>query len=228
MINLLLFDIDATLLHTHGAGIRAMQRAGQNMFGEHFSLEGIVFAGCLDPDIFRDAALQSTIENHEEHLEDFMQAYREELKVELDSTPNPAHILPGVIDLLSTLREREDVMLGLVTGNYAITAPIKLKAVNIEPDWFVANGFGCMADYRPHLVPIAIKTAEEKVGGSIPTDQVIVIGDTPHDIQAGNENGCISFGVGTGIFSKDDLLEAGAHTAVDDLSNPDPLLSLLK
>lgn len=228
MINLLLFDIDATLLHTHGAGIRAMQRAGQKMFGEHFSLEGIVFAGCLDPHIFRDAAIQSTIENHEEHLDAFIQAYRRELISELESPQNPAHLCPGIMDLLNELRGRDDVMLGLVTGNYAITAPIKLKAVDINPNWFVANGFGCMADYRPHLVPIAIKEAEQKICGAIPPLNVIVIGDTPHDIKAGNENGCISFGVGTGIFTKEELEQAGAHTAVDDLSNPDPLLQLIK
>ena len=46
---LVLFDIDGTLLLTHGEGMRAMQDAGRELYHPQFSIEGADFSGRLDP-----------------------------------------------------------------------------------------------------------------------------------------------------------------------------------
>ena len=49
-------------------------------------------------------------------------------------------LCPGVPELLDTLAARDELLLGLVTGNIENTAPIKLEAVGIAPDMYRVGG----------------------------------------------------------------------------------------
>lgn len=227
MKKLLLFDLDGTLLTTRGAGIRAMQRAGRKLFGDHFSLDGIVFAGSLDTHIYYEGAQQSGVADARLHLDVFRDTYHAELERELTDRVADVRVLPGVHELLAALRVHPRVAMGLVTGNYALTAPVKLRAANIDPQWFAFNGFGDEADHRPKLVPLAMGRYARHTGRSIDPGDVIVIGDTPRDVEAGKANGCVAFAVATGAYGVAELLDAGADVAVESFDDPCPLLDLL-
>ena len=223
---LLLFDIDGTLLAPRGAGIRAMERAGQTLFGASFSFFDLDLSGKIDPQIFGElievnAQLDIGWEDHDR----FRDSYLEALTSELAASPIPA--LPGVTEVLATLRQMTTVTLGLLTGNYAAAAPRKLSSAGLEPGWFPVGAFGDEAPTRPELIPVAQRRYFDLHGVEIEPERVIVIGDTPRDVECAHANGCLAFAVATGRWSFEALKATGAEVVVEDLEDPSPLLELL-
>lgn len=228
---LLLFDIDGTLLLTGGAGGRAMRAAADKLFGQTFTFEGIIFSGNLDPVIFAEAATNSSLEDHHEHHDLFRDTYLAELETALRREAATVESMPGIHDLLQQLHTRattqQDIVLGLLTGNYRQAAPIKLAAVHIDPTWFTLTAFGDEGSTRPDLVALAMQKYHRKFGEAIAPQRVIVIGDTPRDIHCAKAHQCIAFAVATGKYTVEQLAEAGADIVVPNLADPAPLLDLL-
>ncbi len=228
---LLLFDIDGTLLLTHGAGMRAMRRAARILFGDHWSWDRVNYAGHLDTLIFRDAATLNGLHDHDAHHDRFRSRYIEELRSELRAQGTIVHAMPGILDLLGRLRQRErergDIVLGLLTGNYTAAVPLKLSAVGIDPDWFSLTAFAEEAPDRPGLVAVALRKYAQRFGASADPRRVVVIGDTPRDIHCAKAHRCVAFTVATGDSSLEALRLAGADHALPDLSDPTALLRLL-
>lgn len=228
---LLLFDVDATLVHTHGAGSAAMQRAGASLFGAHFSVESLHFGGSLDLIIYEQAAALNRVADHELHHDRFRDAYLAELERGLTAPDAKVVALPGIVETLDLLRrrrdERGDIVLGLLTGNYAAATPIKLRAAGLDPGWFTLGAFGDEGRVRADLTALAMQRYAEQYGEPIAGRDVIVIGDTPRDVQCAKAHDCRAFCVATGTYSREQLLAAGADVVVDDLRDPAPLLALL-
>jgi phosphoglycolate phosphatase-like HAD superfamily hydrolase len=141
-----LFDIDGTLMIGHGAGTRAMTRAGRAVCGEAFDLAGIMIGGGLDPVIFHEAALGMGVVDPFALHDAFRDRYLEELQAELIAAEQQPHVLPGVLNLLEQLAERDDVAIGLVTGNYqrAVDA-IVVGDTPRDVDCALRNGCRCLA-----------------------------------------------------------------------------------
>ena len=247
-MHVILFDIDGTLMHGFGIGSRAMLRAGQAICGMKFDLEGVVISGGLDPIIYREAAIKMGLNDHHTLHEEFRERYLHELERELreliahDGPPTVAEapllhaaasglrrpeLLPGIHALLQALSGRDDVAVGLLTGNYQRAVPIKFAAVGLDIQAFVAGGFGDDADTRPGLLPVALQRMERALGVGLHAKDVIVVGDTIRDVDCALQNGSRCLGVGTGLRPLDELQAAGAHRVVADLSDPEPLLSML-
>ena len=220
---LLLFDIDGTLLLSRGGALRAMTRAARPLFGDRFSLEEVDRNGQLDPKIIAMALEWNGVRATPQELEAFREAYLVELEGELDTM----RALPGAVELLARLRRTGGVVLGVVTGNYAGAARMKLPVVGIDPAWFVANGFGDEAPTRGELVRLAMERAASVAGRPLDGGDVIVIGDTPRDVACARANGCASLAVATGNFTTEALEAAGADAVVPDLTNPEPLWAML-
>lgn len=228
---LLLFDIDGTLLKTTGAGIRAMRQTGAQLFGDAFDLDRVQVSGHLDPLIFTEAVEANGLHHDSANHQAFHDQYLIQLERELADNPHEVRSLPGIDEILATLRQRAaheaDVTLGLLTGNYTRAVPIKFSAVGIDPAWFHVTAFGDEAASRPDLVPVAMTKYQAIHGRAIDPGSVVVIGDTPRDVACAQAHGCVSFAVATGRFSIDVLQEAGAHVAVEDLADPQPLIELI-
>lgn len=227
---LFLFDIDGTLLTTHGGGQRAMQTAAQRLFGERFSYEGVEFAGGIDPQLFSEAAHRSGMAEALAHEAAFRDQYVVELRSELARTGN-IEPMPGIPSLVETLRSRmeadDGVMLGLLSGNYHNAAPLKLDAIGLDARWFPITAFGDDAATRPDLPPVAMARYHRHTGRQADPRRVVVIGDTPRDVECARAHDCVPFGVATGRSSVADLKAAGAEIAVESLADPSPLLALI-
>jgi phosphoglycolate phosphatase len=222
-----LFDIDGTLMLGYGAGTRAMTRAGRSICGEAFDLAGIMIGGGLDPIIYHQAATSmGLVDPHLLH-DAFRDRYLEELKAELIAAERRAHVLPGVASLLTELGHYADVAVGLVTGNYQLAVPIKFDHVGLPAHGFIAGGFGDDAPTRPGLVPVALARMQSALGIVIDPKDVIVVGDTPRDVDCALQNGCRCLAVATGAHGVEELRAAGAQRVVRDLYDPEPLLSWL-
>lgn len=222
---LLLFDIDGTLLLTQKAGIRAMGDAGRELFGQDFTYDGVEFSGRLDPLIWQDLAAVNGVE-HEAHHLSFRQTYARFLATRL-ADGSCATALPGVLPLLEGLRDIDHVTLGLLTGNYPETGQLKLRSAGIDPEMFSVRAWGVDGTHRRHLPQIAMQRYVEKKGVSLPFESVVIIGDTPHDVDCGRAHSCRVLGVGTGAFAVEELIECGADLAVPDLSDTRAVMSWL-
>lgn len=229
--SLVLWDIDGTLLLTDGAGMRGMARAGRKIYGDDFRFDGVKASGRLDPLILEEALAKNGLLPSDDDHRRFHEAYLVELAAELELVRERARTMPGIPHAIAALRTRSqetnDVAQGIVTGNYALAAPLKLRACGIDPSWFEVGAFGDEARSRPDLVALALARCKERFGWSPDPARVIVVGDTPLDIDCAHANGCIAFAVATGMHPREELVQAGADVVVPDLADPKPLFDLL-
>jgi len=228
---LLLFVGDGTLRRWGGAGMRAMAAVTTELFGERFTWEGIDPAGGLDPLLFAEALCNNSIPHDPQHEPRFRERYLERLPGELEASRGKVRAMPGIPHLLGLLhdraRQRGDVVLGLLTGNYSGAVPLKLAAIGVDPSWFVIAACGEHADSRGGLVRWALEEYRRRCGRAPEPQRVIVIGDTPRDVECAKTNRCIAFAVAAARHTMEQLRQAGAAYVVPDLSDPSPLLALL-
>ncbi|MBC7835310.1 MAG: haloacid dehalogenase-like hydrolase [Phycisphaerales bacterium] len=221
---LILFDIDATLISTTRAGMHAMRDAGQELYGPSFSVDRTEFAGRLDPLIVRDLLRDNEREVTVAASGAMREGYRRHLGRRL-SEPGVAFALPGVQELLADLRNRKGVTLGVLTGNYADTGALKLRAAGIDPGQFSVQVWGDESPHDPpcrdHLPPLALRRYEAGCNGDLrgrsAASLTTIIGDTPHDVRCALASECRVLGVATGSYQVAELKNAGAHLAVESL-----------
>lgn len=228
MRTLLLFDIDGTLLRG-GPAKDAFRDALAETYGTTGPIDGWEFSGKTDPQIarelLREAGLgDATIERGFGALWD---AYLAGLEAGL--LARPMELLPGVtglLDALSGLERRSEVALGLVTGNLARGAELKLASAGLRSTWDV-GGYGSDHEERDQLPGIALGRARTAWGRSFEADRVWVIGDTPRDVACGRAHGTRTVGVATGSYPVEALAACGADLVVEDFSETEHLLRLL-
>lgn len=224
---LILFDIDGTLLLSGRAGLRAMTRAFQQTFNIADAFKGENFGGRTDSYLvskaLQNAGLPDTPEQHRRFRENYIPLLAEEIQ-----HPGTGHkgLMPGARELLEALDVFPDVHMALLTGNYREAAEIKLQHFEIW-DYFEWGAFSDDAADRNELVPIACRRAETYDIPNEAIQRVIVIGDTPHDIECARVAGARSIAVATGGFTVEQLKEFGADDVVKDLSDTEAVISLL-
>jgi phosphoglycolate phosphatase-like HAD superfamily hydrolase len=224
-MKVVLFDIDGTILWTDGAGRRAVHRALEDIFGTAVP-EGHEFDGKTDPQIVRELLELGGIPVHqvEGRIAHALTRYVELLQLELGDADHRDKVYPGVGRLLDALEARDDVLLGLLTGNVREGAITKLMAVGIEPERFRVGAFGSDHADRPQLPAIACARASKLLGHQIPGRDVVVIGDTPADMGCGRGIGARAIGVATGRYSTDALHACNAAAVFRDLSDTDAVM----
>lgn len=216
-MKLLLFDVDQTLINTGGAGLRALDRACLQLFGIPNAMEGISPHGKTDPAIAREilrVRFGRDAADTNGGITSILQAYLSFLKEEVQRSSN-YRVLPGVLSVLDEMLSRNDVMLGLATGNIETGARIKLDRGALN-SYFSFGGFGSDSEDRTELVRKATSKGSARYGKSILSSDVYVIGDTPLDIDAGIRAGFKTVGVATGSYSVEQLLDSGASLAIPD------------
>jgi phosphoglycolate phosphatase-like HAD superfamily hydrolase len=224
---LILFDVDGTLLLSGRAGLRAMTRAFQQAFGIGDAFKGESFGGRTDSylvsNALRAAGLPDTAENHDRFRDIYLPLLAEEIQ-----HPGQGHkgLMPGARELLEALQEYDHLHLALLTGNYREAAEIKLRHFEIW-DFFEWGAFSDDHQDRNQLVPIARSRAETYDIPAEAIERVIVIGDTPHDIECARVAGAKSIAVATGGFTVEQLTDAGADEVVRDLSDTETVIALL-
>lgn len=221
---LVLFDIDGTLLYSQGAGRRAIHAAmAVEIRPEAF--ESVRFDGKTDPQIVRElltAADRDVL--RDEEVAEVCDRYLRVLEQELADGSRRPVLHPGVPDLLDRLEQRRDTLVGLLTGNLAHGARLKLQAVGIDPDRFRVGAFGSDHADRACLPPIAAERAREAMGRLPTGDEIVIVGDTPADMTCGRSVTARAIGVTTGRFSAEELRAAGAYRVFPDLADIDAVL----
>lgn len=223
---ILLFDIDGTLVTTGGAGRRALERAFQRRHGRGDACSSIRFDGMTDRSITRLALQAIGLEASEADIDALLELYIAELAAELRlSSPDNYRVHVGVEQALQAARER-GMAVGLGTGNVVTGSRLKLEHVGLYRH-FAFGGFGSDHELRVELIRKGAERGAITLGKPLRECRVVVIGDTPKDVDAARGIGAEALGVGTGSFSAAQLLQHGASYAFDDLQSPGALAALL-
>jgi phosphoglycolate phosphatase-like HAD superfamily hydrolase len=227
-MKLVLFDIDGTLLSSEGMGRASMQHALDEVFGSPGN-PTYRYDGKTDRQIVREVMrLEGHSDAHiDSRMEKLMELYVEGLRAGAKSGKFNVQPLAGVPEILDALEARDDVVLGLLTGNIAPGARIKLSAAGIDPDRFRVNAFGSDHENRPELPGIAQRRASEVLGLSIAGDRLVVIGDTPADIECGRSLGARSIGVASGHYTVEQLKLHNPYAALPSLADTQQALEAI-
>lgn len=215
---LILFDIDGTLLKSHGATREAKKRAVWDVFKIEIDFSEYHFGGQTDWQTLVDVlaphgvgaitigrkmpAFEGVFAGH---LNALIGNYRVES-------------LPGTHELIAYLLRRDNVFLGLVTGNTSQTARVKLRAAGFDPDIFVAGAYGNESDDRNTLPQLAIERARAITHRAIESQYVYVIGDTVADIACARAAEAVAVAVATGFADREALIAARPDFLLEDLT----------
>ncbi len=215
---ILLFDLDGTLVSTGGAGRKALSAALQARHNRE-DLLNFTLGGLTDKLIVRRALEGAGLPSADSDVDTLLQHYLILLEDEVAKAEG-YRVLPGVKELLDQLWRRRKVAVGLGTGNLEQGARIKLERGKLN-HFFSFGGFGSDSDDRASLLWTGVQRGAEQLRLSPERCKVTIIGDTPRDIAAAQDLNLRSVGVGTGGYSREELLRVGATAALDDLTAPE-------
>lgn len=181
MVRLILFDIDGTLVHTGGAGVKAFAKVFATEFGATDGFERLKFAGRTDAGLVREFFGFHGIATSPENFKRFFERYVFWLDHILqESRTEICHGVREFIQQLQDLPQRP--LLGLLTGNIRLGAEIKLRHFGLW-DTFETGAFADDHEERDQIAAIAKERGRAILNDKLADDQVVVIGDTPLDIR---------------------------------------------
>lgn len=217
-----LFDIDGTLLNSGGAGRAALELAFCEEFGFSEMRGRVSYSGRTDRSIMREILHMHELDAHEEHFDRLIAGYLKRLPDSLQR--NQGTVLPGVLDLLKTISGRQEkVAMGLLTGNIQAGARTKLGHFGLF-DFFKFGGFGDLHWERDDVAREALEQVRTNVGEFVEPQNILVIGDTPLDVQCARAIGVKAIAVTTGWHSAEELQATNPDLLLADLSDPSPIV----
>ena len=229
MKQVVLFDIDGTLLLSHGSGRVAMEAALIETFGtpgpDTYRYDGktdkLIVRETMRAEGFTDAVI-------DERMSLVLERYLAGLHVALADASRRAYALPGIHEIVSEVERADDLVLGLLTGNVVTGARVKLRAVELEFDRFAVGAFGSDHEDRPQLPPIARERASALLGYDVPGDRLVIIGDTPADVHCGRGVGARAIAVATGGYTVAQLAEHDPAATFSDLTDTARVLEAIR
>lgn len=203
-----------------------MGRAFSDMFRVDDAFDGISMPGRTDAVILADAFTRTSLVVDAEAVHAFRQLYCRHLRDEIERPSPTKRAMPGVRTILDQLSAREDVLLGLLTGNLAEAARIKLEHFDLWR-YFKCGAYGDETHERNSLVPVALDEARACGVALEDARHVIVVGDTPLDVACAHAGGAVAVAVATGGYDPRSLEESGADYVFDDLSDAQRFIAIV-
>jgi phosphoglycolate phosphatase len=231
-MKLVLFDIDGTLLGTDGAGRRAIHRALLDETGTAGPIEQYRFDGKTDPQIIGELLALAGHAGARDRacIDAVCRRYVEHLRAELDKPTQTTTLMPGTRELLGALESYEAAgraLVGLLTGNLASGAALKLRSAGLDPGRFRVGAYGSDSARRADLPAVAAERAAALTGRAVRGSDVIVLGDTPDDVACGRPIGARCVAVATGFYDVAALRAAGAAYVFETLADTTRVLDAI-
>jgi len=215
MIRLVLFDIDGTLVHTGGAGIKAFAKVFQTEFNAHDGFEKLKFAGRTDVSLVREFFKYHNVAETPKNFDRFFERYVFWLDYILAHSQTEA--CPGVWEFIGALKKLPNPpLIGLLTGNIRLGAEIKLRHFNLWKE-FETGAFADDNEDRDLIAAAARDRGRRLLGKNLRDHEILVIGDTPFDIRCGRAINAKVLAVATGGATLDELKHHQPDWAVEDL-----------
>jgi phosphoglycolate phosphatase-like HAD superfamily hydrolase len=216
----ILFDIDGTLISSGGAGAESWRRAFEELYGIPADIGKYTDAGMTDPEVAR--LTFRNVMGREPTPEEMAKVMAKRLQAlpQAVAESEGYQVLPGVEKTLESLCDA-GFLLGLTTGGVETAAHMKLERGGLNR-FFSFGGYGSDSRDRAVLTRRAIERAKEILKQPLEPKQVLVVGDTPLDIQAAHAAGAVAIGVATGHYTAEQLRDAGADHVLESLEDELP------
>lgn len=216
----ILFDVDGCLISSGGAGTKAWRFAFDRLHGIPADIGEFTEGGMTDPTVGRLTFVRVIgREPTDREMARLLAAYLDRLGLEVERSPG-YRVMPGVASLLPRLIE-DGVLLGIVSGALEAAAHIKLARGGLNR-FFSFGGYGSDSSERSELTRLAVERAGRIHGHPLDAARLLVVGDTPRDIDAAHAVGAIVVGVATGKYTVKALRDAGADHVLSTLEEPLP------
>ncbi|MFO1019749.1 MAG: HAD family hydrolase [Planctomycetales bacterium] len=222
-MHICLFDIDGTLINSGGAGKWAMESALEEAFGITAPTQGVPYEGRTDRAISEDLMRHHGVEATPEEWLRFREIYLTWLPKCLKE--RQGMVLPGILPVLKELVQRDDCILGLLTGNTRRGAFHKLERYGLHT-YFEFGGFGDDYTNRDDVARSALEAVHAKTSGKYALEKIWVIGDTPFDVRCGKAIGAKTIAVATGTHPVGELHASTPDYVFEDFSDHTTLLAL--
>ncbi len=214
---LVLWDLDHTLIESRGLGRAIYERIFPEVTGQPLRTLATVH-GRTELDIIHETLRLHNIEPTKQIVDQVAAALSKGYRAAVHELATRGRVMPGAREALNALMAEPQLYQSVLTGNTTDVARIKIEAFKL--DRYLNLSFGAYGDDhhdRAELVSIARKRAAEVLGTTISVEQVILVGDTPSDVNAALIAGAHIIAIATGKYSVDDLLAAGAKTCLVSL-----------
>ncbi|MCY4223262.1 MAG: HAD hydrolase-like protein [Bacteroidetes bacterium] len=215
-MKLLLFDIDGTLIKPIYSGRQHIETVLEQVCGQPITTQGVAFSGRTDPQILRDTLRLAGYSP--EAMDRLIPVALEQYAAIATYCSEEVVLMDGVGKLLDYLASKSNVQLALLTGNIRVTAYRKMVAADVE-HLFPFGAFGCDHADRNQLPAIAQQRALQYCGQPFTGKEIVIIGDSIHDITCGREVGAMSVAVATGFTSVQQLRSENPHVLLRDMTN---------
>ena len=222
----LLFDIDGTLITTGGVGRRAIERAVTEVLGLELTRFPFPFGGMVDPVIVSEGLRALGVEPSPQMVSEVLEHYIPVLEDEVRTATTYA-VHEGVVEVLDAVSNLEGVAVGLGTGNIELGARVKLERVGLNP-YFAFGGYGSDAAQRPALIGHGARLGADLLERPLDQCRLVIIGDTPRDVEAAHANGGECVAVSTGGSTFEELESAGPEYLFQTLAERGALEAILE
>ena len=226
---LVLWDIDGTLLNADGVGRDLYDVVFVQLFGR--SIDAFApMAGRTDRAIILETLTMAGVDEPRRYVDPFIAGLTAQAPSVREMVAVRGRALPGAAEVLRGLQGHAHQ--SVLTGNIRPVAEVKLAAVGLRDGSLdlCIGAYGDDHEIRAELVPVARRRAAA-VHGKSPAEfdgvATVVIGDTPLDIEAALATGARAVGVATGGYTASELAAAGAHAVLPDLTDTDTVLNAL-
>ncbi|MBR0598992.1 HAD family hydrolase [Sinanaerobacter chloroacetimidivorans] len=219
-LHLILWDIDGTLMHCGSDGTKALNRTFEELYGIDNAFYQAGIGSAMDSVILD--RIMDQFQLNKEELERVKQTYVDILKKILEQNQNKK-ILPGVQELLTSIKESENGFSALLTSNLRIGAETKLQSVGLH-SFFEVGGFGDELGEKWDAALRGISEAENHFGVTFSRENIYLIGDSAYDIECAKKIGIKSIGVATGWMAYESLKEHSPDYLYTDLSDWEQLI----
>jgi phosphoglycolate phosphatase-like HAD superfamily hydrolase len=218
-IRLFLFDVDGTLIWAHGAGRSSLSKAMVAVYGVPPVYGDYDTRGKTDPRIVYDVMHSAGVPDDviSAKLPSCFEAYLRYLE-ELIEDGHPVQAMPGIPELVRALSARRDSLVGLLTGNIESGARAKLRPTGLLP-CFSVGAYGSDDGDRRRLPAIARERVRALTGLDIPYEQILIIGDTPLDVDCARACGAKAVAVATGQHTYGELAACSPDLLFTDFSD---------
>jgi phosphoglycolate phosphatase-like HAD superfamily hydrolase len=219
----ILFDIDGTLVDCGGAGRRSMREAFAVELGAPDALDDVRFGGMTDLGIVRVGLAKVAREMTEAITNAILDRYLLHLQEALRGS-SAYRVLTGAKEAIFAARG-PDRAVGLGTGNIREGATLKLARGGLH-ELFDFGGFGCDAESRDQVLRRGAERGAERLGVGLESCEVLIVGDTPRDIEAAHAIGAECLAVATGASSLEELSASRPRFLVPSLDHPEAIAAL--
>jgi len=219
-IRLVLWDVDHTLIESGGVGRELYRAAFEIVTGRPIEREADV-TGRTETSILAETLRLHGIEPTDAVSQRYASELAAQYERHLDELRRRGRALPGAHATLTQLSRSTLFVQSVLTGNLRAVAVTKLRAFDLHHlvD-FELGAYGDDDTDRSRLVAIAQRRAAAVIGRDFDAANTVVVGDTVHDVRAGNDGGAAVVAVASGGDSAQRLQEAGARTVLPDLTDP--------